>query len=523
MNSLTSSLARHIAREVAQHGGEAGYRAFAVQHLQLKTVVKESHCSPVHAVVFNTTSRELRNLVASVGGNQATVYDDSHMGDYVAVVVHFANQATEHHAGGDLSACAWISAAGLSNHPNGDAWLTVAGKDPVIQILSVAEARVIGQLPGHTSEVTHLCSPAGLPGLLLSLSRDGNIRLWDVRVGECLVSLDTDATAAELHPSGRAFVTGHQNGRMRLWQLPTCVAPEPEAAAAAGEAEGQRAQPGGGSTAAASTSSDDRGSLSNSTGAATASTSKPGRSTIANAHALALAHAYAWSLPLGGEARPVPGPLQPPGPLTDMVEGICFLPGDRMAARSADGRIHTWAFTLSGAPTLPGPPSSSTLPSTLGATPSLSTPVGAAMHAMQLLWCVRVPGAGRNTSARGRCGFGFSADGDYLVAGTHAGEVLVYNAQSGARVATLESGARSATPVGAVAMAAGCRHLLAAAGDGFIFRYEYAHGAGSDPVAKAAPDEAAQAAGGAGSGGGATRKDAEVSALPDAAAPLGYH
>jgi hypothetical protein len=31
---------------------------------------------------------------------QVTVYDDQHMGDYIAVVVHFTNGKTPHHAGG---------------------------------------------------------------------------------------------------------------------------------------------------------------------------------------------------------------------------------------------------------------------------------------------------------------------------------------------------------------------------------------------------------------------------------------
>ncbi len=47
-----------------------------------------------------------------------------------------------------LSACAWVNAEGLSGHPHGDAWLAVAGVDPVIQIISVVEARVIAHLKG---------------------------------------------------------------------------------------------------------------------------------------------------------------------------------------------------------------------------------------------------------------------------------------------------------------------------------------------------------------------------------------
>jgi len=36
---------------------------------------------------------------------QATVYDDLHMGDFIAVVVNFANQKTEHADGGVRLTC----------------------------------------------------------------------------------------------------------------------------------------------------------------------------------------------------------------------------------------------------------------------------------------------------------------------------------------------------------------------------------------------------------------------------------
>jgi len=42
-------------------------------------------------VAFNALDPLNANLVATVGGDQATVYDDLHMGDYLSVVVHFVN------------------------------------------------------------------------------------------------------------------------------------------------------------------------------------------------------------------------------------------------------------------------------------------------------------------------------------------------------------------------------------------------------------------------------------------------
>lgn len=62
--------------------------------------MQESHCTPVLALAFNTLDAQCGNLFATVGKDQATVYDDLHMGDFIGVVVHFINQATPHTMGG---------------------------------------------------------------------------------------------------------------------------------------------------------------------------------------------------------------------------------------------------------------------------------------------------------------------------------------------------------------------------------------------------------------------------------------
>lgn len=166
---------------------------------------------------------------STVAASSAAVYDDEHMGDHVALVVHFTNAPSEHAPGGELSAAAWLSSEGWSQHPQGDACLAVAGADPNISgeqqgfrraltsttghcqaasgnwacrvnrnvtlpspclnhaVISVAEARVVKLLRGHTSEVVELSAAgAAAPRLLASLSRDGNLRLWDVAAEACL-------------------------------------------------------------------------------------------------------------------------------------------------------------------------------------------------------------------------------------------------------------------------------------------------------------------------------------------------
>lgn len=121
----------------------------AADKLKSTYLKQESHCSPVHQLLFNAVDPRCSNLVASVGNNQvsmanlsayastkqgckqsqcasvepsavnvqqsllinasqvcaclahqATVYDNQHLGSHIGVTVHFTNEATEHSYGG---------------------------------------------------------------------------------------------------------------------------------------------------------------------------------------------------------------------------------------------------------------------------------------------------------------------------------------------------------------------------------------------------------------------------------------
>lgn len=132
----------------------------------ISSLLQESHASPVHALAVNHTDTSMGNLFATVGKDQATVYDGEHMWDHVAVVVHFTNAPSEHAPGGELQAAAWLSAAGWSEHPAGDACLAVAGRDanisgtpaPLLLCLGVWTA-TCGRL-GTARQLTMGVSPA---------------------------------------------------------------------------------------------------------------------------------------------------------------------------------------------------------------------------------------------------------------------------------------------------------------------------------------------------------------------------
>lgn len=221
MNSEARKLIQRRKDEAKALGGEAAYRLQALQHLKLKTVVKESHGTPVHNLTFNHVSEDCGNLFATVGADQATIYDDSHMGDYVSVVVHLTNEKSEHADGGELQTSTWINCKSWTEHPHGDSCLAVSGIDTAISVISVVEARVIKLLKGHTKEVICMDAVQSKPNLLLSLSKEGNLRLWDVEKETCLSSIATDAACAALALDGETLVIGTSRGRLYRYVLAT--------------------------------------------------------------------------------------------------------------------------------------------------------------------------------------------------------------------------------------------------------------------------------------------------------------
>lgn len=165
------------------------------------------------------------------GMSQATVYDDAHMGDSLAVVVHFTNKATQHAPGGvccarcavhqshpsqELTTCAWIN-TDTTPHPHGDAMLVcgigntvvvapcitgcsrqgllrlvhqrrgVARRKPAARC-DPAQCMFLGtqQHTGHTRPVLDVAGAASCPGRVASIAEGGDVRLWDAYEERCI-------------------------------------------------------------------------------------------------------------------------------------------------------------------------------------------------------------------------------------------------------------------------------------------------------------------------------------------------
>lgn len=272
MNSPQRALARKRAMEETTLANDGTKRDAARRRmlgkLEVKTVIREARTSAARAIEHRraTGAKDGRNLFATCGGNQATVYDGEHFGDHVAVVAQYAHETTEHQRGGEVTAVCWVrsigdededdddavkgkenvqktnkktmnkkakkitsdaSSLGGGGHEFGDAILTIGDEHGFLSVISVAENRVTSRIEAHAGvEILDLASADETVGCVVSLGADGALKRWNVfggtdGEGECVkeVSVGDDATCVSCDETGSFAITGHRDGSVKRWSL----------------------------------------------------------------------------------------------------------------------------------------------------------------------------------------------------------------------------------------------------------------------------------------------------------------
>ncbi|KAJ2382993.1 hypothetical protein GGI05_005466 [Coemansia sp. RSA 2603] len=148
------------------------------------------------------------NLLGTIGGSQASIFDNENCGDHLDIMSHFQLGTDK-----QLRTCCWVRS-------EGDALLAVAGDDHLIHIISLAWNREIRILRGHTAPVVDLQPHPTDARLLLSVGSDQTVRVWSVFSGNCLCIYNYSATAARFYSDGSSLFTGAASGDVRQWSVP---------------------------------------------------------------------------------------------------------------------------------------------------------------------------------------------------------------------------------------------------------------------------------------------------------------
>ena len=498
-----------------------------------QTQTQESHCGAINALEFNLASRRgaCRELFATAAGGQVAVYDGAHLGGRVAVVVQYAPPpegaagggaaaaggggadaaasaadggegaaaaatggeggpaeaatAVENAAPLDFLCCAWLrppgssAGAGANEHEEGDddddAWLAAGASDGAVHVISVADAAVVRRL--DAAAAAGPASPAAASAAVVALSAAAPDRR-----PQLLLALGADGAAhlwdawagrrLAVVSGGGGGGSGGSGGAIACAALAPCGGFFLTAAARGGRLMRWR----------------------------------PAAATAAAAAAAPPAASADWQegCELTAEPLELPGLGASSDAASDdgaiAIEALAFLPGSgRLLVCDASGGARVYDF-----------------------------------EARSLIAQWRAPGLEAAADVAGgtragRLGLGWTADGAVIAMGCARGETLLFEAARGARLARLgPHRAEAAAPVRGCGLSEDGRCVAAAAGAGFVTRFEYRWPAAADggggggeaaTAGQAATAVAAAAGAAAAAGGGrAAAADAETTERPPATA-----
>ncbi|KAG0248307.1 hypothetical protein BG011_000220 [Mortierella polycephala] len=230
-----------VAAAVATNRSEQLEAIF--KNLRLRRIVKENHASEINQMAFCLNHRHNRtpfgldhvkvfekrgsvkrdpwdnsNILGTTGGPQANIYDNEHCGDHLDIMSHFLLDPVGEEGAEELPemlTCCWI-------HQPQDTILATAGTGKTIHILSLARSKELVRLSGHNHSVTDIHAHPTKDEYLLSASKDGSVRMWNILTGKCLVIFEIKASVVCFNPTteGRTFLTGGYNGEIRHWTVP---------------------------------------------------------------------------------------------------------------------------------------------------------------------------------------------------------------------------------------------------------------------------------------------------------------
>ncbi|KAF8980761.1 hypothetical protein BGZ46_003723 [Entomortierella lignicola] len=213
------------------------------KNLRLRRIVKENHSSEINQLAFCLNQRHNKtpfgldqvktfekrgavkrdpmdnsNILGTTGGPQANIYDNEHCGDHLDIMSHFLLDPVGEEGAEELPemlTCCWL-------HQPQDAILATAGTDRVIHVLSLARSKELVRLIGHNHTVTDIQAHPTKDEYLLSASKDGTVRMWNILTGKCLLIFEYKASVVCFIPSakGQVFLTGGYNGEVRQWNVP---------------------------------------------------------------------------------------------------------------------------------------------------------------------------------------------------------------------------------------------------------------------------------------------------------------
>lgn len=175
--------------------------------------------------VFDSTFKKTKMLVAHdghVSNINAITFDNSgkviFSGDDAGRIIIWSIETQKKLR--ELSNGVQINALAMSNDPR---TIFVAGQEPIIKVINVANGQIQRSFVGHTDAINAMeISPN--QQYLLSGSNDKSARIWETKTGKELFKLPVDCwkvTSVAFSFDSKYCATGCNDGSIKIWEVET--------------------------------------------------------------------------------------------------------------------------------------------------------------------------------------------------------------------------------------------------------------------------------------------------------------
>lgn len=185
-------------------------------HFKYSHHVAESHKQPIFGIAFNSyleTSSD-RRVFAVTGSNRVSVYEcmkDGHM----QLLQSFDDPDKEE----IFYCCVWTY-----DDVSFESILIASGARGIIRITNTARI-THKQLKGHGLSVNDLKIHPLEPSLLLSVSKDHSLRLWNIKTHTCIAIFGgveghrDEVLSADFHKQGNRIISCGMDHALKIWNL----------------------------------------------------------------------------------------------------------------------------------------------------------------------------------------------------------------------------------------------------------------------------------------------------------------